>query len=217
MKIGLIGYGKMGKAVEVVALEKGHTVSIGISFEVDVLIDFTEPSAVLETAEALRGKGIPWVVGTTGWSAREVLPIAEEGNIPLLYGPNFSIGVAIYSRLARLGAKMMAEEFSMRGVETHHSEKKDTPSGTARKLMNEIDGLIFDSVREGDHFGIHELIFESKEDQIELVHRAKNRKGFAKGAVVAAEWMIGKEGIYTFDAILEEMWNQKSLQPLLPH
>lgn len=214
MKIGLIGYGKMGKAVEEVALQQGHAVSIGISSAVDVLIDFTEPSAVAETAEALNGKGIPWVVGTTGWNPDVIFPLVKEGNIPFLWGPNFSIGMAIYARLARMGAEMVSKAYTVRGVETHHREKKDAPSGTARKLMNEIEGLTFDSVRDGDHFGIHELVFESKEDQIELVHRAKNRKGFAKGAVLAAEWMIGKEGIYSFDAILEEMWNQKSLQPL---
>lgn len=217
MKMGLIGYGKMGKAVEEVALQKGHIISLGISSAVDVLIDFTEPAAVAKTAEALKGKGIPWVVGTTGWDPGVVLPLVKEGKIPFLSGPNFSIGMAIYIRLARMGAEMVSEAYTMRGVETHHREKKDAPSGTARKLMSGIGGLTFDSVREGEHFGIHKLVYESEEDQIELVHRAKNRKGFAKGAVFAAEWMIGKEGIYTFDAILEEMWNQKSLQPLLPH
>lgn len=216
MKIGLIGYGKMGKAVEVVAIERGHTVSIGISSDADVFIDFSEPTAVAQTAEALSGKGTPWVVGTTGWNQAEVLSIAQEGNIPILYGPNFSIGMALFSHLAKRGAEMISEDFSKRGVEKHHKEKKDTPSGTACKLMQEIKGLTFDSIREGEYFGIHEMIFESEEDQIELIHRAKSRKGFAKGAVLAAEWIIGKEGIFTFDDYLEEMWNQKSLQPLLP-
>lgn len=217
MKIGLIGYGKMGKAVEAVALERGHTVSIGISSEADVFIDFTEPTAVAQTAKTLSGMGTPWIVGTTGWNLKEVLPLVEKGKTPFLYGPNFSIGMALFSQLAKRGTEMISDDFSLRGVEVHHKEKKDVPSGTARKLMQEIKGLTFDSIREGEYFGIHEVVFESAEDQIELVHRAKSRKGFAKGAVLAAEWMIGREGIYTFDDYLEEMWNQKSLQHLSPH
>lgn len=213
MKIGLIGYGKMGKAVEKVALERGHRISIGITSEADVFIDFTEPAAVVKTAQALQGKKIPWVVGTTGWNSREVLPLVKQGKIPFLYSPNFSIGMAIFSRLA----KMVGGDFSVRGVETHHREKKDAPSGTARKLMQEIKGLTFDSIREGDCFGIHEIVFENDVDQIQLIHQAKNRGGFAKGAILSAEWMIGKEGIFTFDDYLEEMWNaQQLLQPLLP-
>lgn len=207
MKIGLIGYGKMGKAVQVVAKERGDVISVGISSDVDALIDFTEPAAVVKTAEALEGKGIPWIVGTTGWSIEEVLPIVKRGDIPFLYGPNFSIGMALFSRLVKKGADMISQDFTLKGIETHHKEKKDTPSGTARKLMEEIEGLSFESIREGDYFGIHEVIFESDEDQIEVIHRAKNRKGFAKGALLAAQWMIGRKGIYTFDDYLEDMWN----------
>jgi|JI10StandDraft_1071094.scaffolds.fasta_scaffold05092_7 4-hydroxy-tetrahydrodipicolinate reductase len=207
MKIGLIGYGKMGKAVQVVAKERGDVISVGISSDVDALIDFTEPAAVVKTAKALEGKGIPWIVGTTGWSIEEVLPIVKRGDIPFLYGPNFSIGMALFSRLVKKGADMISQDFTLKGIETHHKEKKDTPSGTARKLMEEIEGLSFESIREGDYFGIHEVIFESDEDQIEVIHRAKNRKGFAKGALLAAQWMIGRKGIYTFDDYLEDMWN----------
>lgn len=207
MKIGLIGYGKMGKAVQAVAKERGDIVSVGISPDVDVLIDFTEPAAVVKTAEALEGKEIPWIVGTTGWPMEEVLPIVKRRHIPLLYGPNFSIGMALFSRLVKKGSEMISEDFTLKGIEIHHKEKKDTPSGTARRLMEEIEGLSFESIREGEHFGTHEVIFESDEDQMTLIHRAKNRKGFAKGALLAAEWMIGRKGIYTFDDYLEDVWN----------
>lgn len=219
MKISLIGYGKMGRVVEAAALERGHSILIGLDSSADIFIDFTEPEAVIKTARALafQGKKIPWVIGTTGWDLKRVLPVIKKGEIPTLYGPNFSIGMAVFIRLAKRGAEMMKQEYSCRGIETHHAEKKDIPSGTAQKLMQEIMGLTFDSVREGEHFGIHELFFESENDHIKLVHQAKDRKGFAKGAVLAAEWMEGKEGIYTFDDYLEDMWNQKSLQLLSPH
>lgn len=209
MKIGLIGYGKMGKAVEKLACARGDTVLLGISSPVDVFIDFTGPTAVLTTAEALKNRGIPWVLGTTGWDPDQVFPVVKQGNIPFLYGPNFSMGMAIYSRLVQVGARLITKDFSMHGVETHHKEKKDAPSGTARKLMQDIEGLCFESIREGDHLGRHAVIFESAEDKIELVHSAKSRKGFAQGALCAAEWMIKKKGIYTFDEYLETLWHSK--------
>ena len=215
MKIALHGYGKMGKEVHQAALEKGHDVVVGLENVSDVLIDFTGPNAVVETAKALKNKPIPWVLGTTGWDLDHVLPLVQEGNIPLLYGPNFSLGVAIFSRLAKHGAKMMAGEFVFSGVETHHTEKKDVPSGTAKKLMGEIEGLSFESIRKEGECGTHALLFDGACDQIEIVHRAKNRKGFAMGAVLAAEWLFGKEGIYTFDDYVEEMWRlPERLQPL---
>lgn len=207
MKIGLHGYGKMGREVHQIALEKGHQVVIGRENPSDILIDFTGPDAVIKTAKALKNKGVPWVLGTTGWDCDKVLPIVEEGKIPLLYGPNFSLGVALFSRLANVAAKMMEGEFVLSGVEKHHTEKKDAPSGTAKKLMKEIEGLTFESIRKEGECGTHALFFDSLSDQIELVHRAKNRRGFATGAVLAAEWLIGKKGIYTFDDYVEEMWH----------
>lgn len=217
MRIGLIGNGKMGKAVERLALEIGHEVFIGFDSTVDVAIDFTEPDAVKETALALCFKGIPWVIGTTGWDQEEIFKIAKEGEVPLLHGPNFSIGMALFSRLAKIGGSLMDESYAKTGIDIHHAEKKDAPSGTALKLMEEIPGLSFESIRSGHHVGVHQIIFDSLEDTIELTHRAKNRDGFAKGAILAAEWLTGKEGIYTFDNFIEERFSchfQELLQPL---
>jgi len=217
MKIGLIGYGKMGKAVERLSLQLGHEVLIGLDSIVDVAIDFTEPEAVKKTALALRLTKTPWVIGTTGWKKEEVLTIAREGEIPLLYGPNFSMGMAIFSRLAKIGGALMGDSYTKKGIDIHHAEKKDTPSGTALKLMEDIPGLSFESIRKGDHIGTHQVIFDSFEDSIEITHRAKNRDAFAKGAILAAEWLVGKEGIYTFDDFIEERFIchfQEPLQPL---
>ncbi len=216
MKVGIIGYGKMGKAVERLALEMGHSVSVGLDSHVDVFIDFTEPAAVIETALALKLRKTPWVIGTTGWNQEEVLQVAQEGEIPLLYGPNFSIGMAFFFYLAKMGAKVMGASFAKSGIDTHHAEKKDAPSGTALKLMKEIPGLSFESIRKGDQVGTHQLFFDNLEDQIELTHRAKNRDGFARGAILGGKWLIGKKGIYIFDDYMEEKFSCHFQERLLP-
>ena len=111
----------------------------------------------------------------------------------------------------------MNESYSKSGFDIHHQDKKDAPSGTALKLMEEISDLSFTSIRSGHHVGTHQLIFDAPEDTIEITHRAKNRNGFAKGAILAAEWLAGREGIYTFDDFIEERFLchfQESLQPL---
>ncbi len=215
MKIGIIGYGKMGKAIEKLSQEMGHEVFIGINSKADVFIDFTEPEAVKETALLL--PKTPWVLGTTGWNKEEVLKIVKEKGIPFLYAPNFSIGMAFFSRLAKYGSALMKEGYSRSGIDTHHQDKKDAPSGTALKLMEEVSDLSFTSIRSGQHVGVHQLIFDSLEDTIEMTHRAKNRNGFAKGAILAAEWLIGREGIYTLDDFINERFLcplQEPLQPL---
>ncbi|MCB1085086.1 MAG: 4-hydroxy-tetrahydrodipicolinate reductase [Chlamydiia bacterium] len=217
MKIGLIGYGKMGRAVEELAHERGHIPVIGRKEPVDCVIDFSSPTSVVETAKQLSGKGIPWVLGTTGWNQEEVLSLAKKGEIPLLYASNFLLGMALFRRLAKAAAILFSNGFEKKGIEIHHKEKKDTPSGSACRLMEEIPGLEFTSIRAEGQVGTHELIFSSNEETIELTHRAKSRRGFAEGAVIAAEYLLGKTGIYTFDDVIEEQlgWNSMATSPLL--
>lgn len=205
MKIALIGTGKMGRAVQEIAEARGHHCSIEQE-GADVAIDFTSPGAVLPTAKALAERPLPWVVGTTGWNKEEIFPIVKEGKIPFLYASNFSIGMALFRILVREGAHLFREEFQMRGVETHHMEKKDAPSGSALRLMEEAPGLEFESIREKDIVGKHQVFFESAEEVVELSHTAHSRKGFALGAVISAEFLVGKEGIYTFEDVIRERY-----------
>jgi len=200
MKIALIGYGKMGKAVEELSRAAGHTCSNTLVSDADVCIDFSVGGAVKKTALSI---GIPWVLGTTGWNKDEILPIVEERGIPLLYAPNFSIGMALFRKMAKLGRSLF-EGYEMEGLEIHHTEKKDAPSGTALKLMEEIEGLNFTSIRKRKEVGTHQIMFRDQEESVELIHRAHDRKVFARGAILAAEWLEGKKGIYTFDDYIEE-------------
>ncbi|QVL54989.1 MAG: dihydrodipicolinate reductase [Simkaniaceae bacterium] len=200
MKIALIGYGKMGKAVNDLSRAMGHTCSNEFVSDADVCIDFSAGRAVKKTALSIE---IPWVLGTTGWSKSETLPIVEEREIPLLYASNFSIGMAFFRKMAKLGENLF-KGYAIEGVEIHHTEKKDAPSGTALKLMEEIEGLKFKSIRNGNEVGTHQIIFRSIEESVELTHRAHDRKVFARGAILAAEWLMGKKGIYTFDDYIEE-------------
>jgi len=200
MKIALIGYGKMGKAVKELSRVMGHTCSSELVSDADVCIDFSVGGAVKKTALSIN---IPWVLGTTGWRKDEILPIIEERKISLLYASNFSIGMALFRKMAKLGERLF-EEYEIEGVEIHHSKKKDAPSGTALKLMEEIEGLKFTSIRKGEEVGTHQIMFRSPEESVELTHRAYDRKVFARGAILGAEWLVGKKGIYTFDNYIEE-------------
>ncbi|MCB1106761.1 MAG: hypothetical protein KDK76_01535 [Chlamydiia bacterium] len=212
MKIALIGYGKMGKAVKELSQKSGHTCVVGLDPSADVSIDFSSGEGVKKTALSIQ---TPWVLGTTGWSREEVLSIAQERNLHLLYAPNFSFGVALFRRMAKIG-KTLLKGFELEGCEIHHEEKKDAPSGTALKLMEEISGLTFTSVRQGKELGTHQLLFKGSDEEIELTHRAKDRTLFAQGALLGAKWLLGKErGIYTFDDLIEEEFPcplEKSLQ-----
>ena len=219
MKIGLVGYGKMGKAVEMLALKLGHAVCVGIDSEIDVAIDFSKKESVRTTAQSLCARKIPWVLGTTGWEEEKqaVLEFVQKERIPLLYGPNFSIGMAFFSRLAKIAALLMKDSHAKAGIEMHHAKKKDAPSGTALELMDAIPGLSFQSLRLGSFVGTHQLIFDSSEDVIEMTHRAKSREIFARGALLGAEWLIKKGGIHRFDDFIEERFAchfQGQLQPL---
>lgn len=212
MKIALIGYGKMGKLVKKLALKRGHNIvacfdHLNAPFsqvqEADVCIDFTTPSAVIETVKKLSLFKKPVVIGTTGWAIECVRPYAKEMGI--LYAPNFSLGVALFTRLVKKAYRLLSSYYEICGVEIHHKGKRDIPSGTALNLSKHIPGLEFQSVRIGSEIGSHQVIFDAHEDLIELTHRAKSREGFARGALDSAEWLIGRVGLYTFDDIIEEM------------
>lgn len=238
MKIALIGYGKMGKAVEEEALIKNYAISAKLdskmdwdSFtfrESDVCIDFSSPTAVISNASKIGAFGKPLVIGTTGWD--KDLPllhrIVQTYKIPILYGPNFSIGIHLFSKLASEAAQLISsfEEFDVSLQEIHHREKKDSPSGSAlflselllkhlkqkkELLLDRPEGKVkpeqlqISSVRCGNSFGSHTITFDSPSDTITLNHTAKNRKSFAQGALLAAEWIREKpEGLYHFSEIL---------------
>lgn len=219
-KIAILGYGKMGKMVDKVAHERGHKVtgirktkdhSIDLSL-CDVVIDFSTADSILANVEeaGIAKKNI--VIGTTGWE--EVLPkvkmLIEKYQIGVLYSPNFSIGIHLFLKLLREASTLFASNnhYEVAGVEIHHSEKKDAPSGTAKAMREMIQrhGNVqvpeFASVRVGKVPGTHTIYFDSPEDTVTLTHTAKGREGFALGAIIAAEWLNTKKGYFTLEDIL---------------
>lgn len=223
LRIALLGYGRMGQAVEKVAMERGHTVVCRIDAEADftaqaeawrtadLAIEFSIPSAAVAHIERCMAAGKPVVVGTTGWqadAARLRARCAEVG-AAVVAAANFSVGVNIFLQLIRQAAGMLRHQpqYTGRIEETHHIHKLDAPSGTAVS-MNEalaeggLPAVPITSHRQGEVVGIHDLWFESEQDFIEIRHEAKSRAGFALGAVVAAEWLYGKSGWYGMADVL---------------
>ena len=224
IKIALIGYGKMGQIIERIALDQGHHIVARVHSgswdleavkEADVCVEFTRPDAVVENISRLAPLGKPIVVGTTGWHDRleEVLALVEEHQIGLLYSSNFSIGVnLLFSIVAHAACEIQSFEYDISGVEMHHRNKKDQPSGTAKELSRivkeKIDREIpFSSIRCGSHPGAHTILFDSACDTITISHEARNREGFAKGALLAANWLIGRKGVYNFFDLLNDKNN----------
>ena len=227
MTIAIVGYGKMGRLIERIALERGHTVSLkldefnnagysGITAEnfrgVDTAIDFSVPDAAVENMLRISALGVNVVQGTTGWTSQipQIRAAIERADTGLVWSPNYSIGVHIFSRVVALAAKLMANEaeYEAWAWEIHHSAKKDSPSGTLLKLVAEMKQAGFNSPvdtsssRAGKVPGTHEIGFDSAADTITLRHTARSREGFAVGAVKAAEWINGKKGFYEFAEIL---------------
>ena len=231
MNIAIIGYGKMGQSVEAIATQRGHTITHKLRSAdtwtsndlegADAAIEFTEPEAAVESIFKCFEARVPVVVGTTGWYDRyhEVEDAARSHNGTLLHATNFSLGVNIFFEINRQLARVMnrypAYDITMQ--ETHHTEKLDAPSGTAITLAKDVlsavdrkssynqtgeESFPIDSVREANVPGTHVVSWDSDIDQLELKHTAKNRHGFASGAVVAAEWLQGKNGIYTMKDLL---------------
>lgn len=220
MKIAIHGYGKMGKTIEKVATESGHEV-VAI-FDVDrtppvagaeVLIDFSHASALDEALRLACDNHLQLVIGTTGWNDRldEVRGRIEKAGIGAVYASNFSPGANVTFALARRAGELFARfpQYAAGMEERHHSQKKDAPSGTALRIAREVKsgsgGKLEPPIvasRVGSEFGLHTLFFDSPDDLIEISHRARGREGFARGAVVAAEIVLGKRGLFAFDELI---------------
>ncbi len=231
MNIALIGYGVMGKLIERLAVEKGHEIAVvvddihaGLSASVlaeklkgaDVAIDFTVAAAVQRNVEACMMAGVSVVEGTTGWIAQkpDIERIVTANNGGFVFGANFSIGVNIFYRIAGFAAGLFAKfpEYEAFIEEQHHSRKLDSPSGTALKLKDIVSKHItknfsVSATRAGNIPGTHRVAFDGPADQILLEHTARSREGFASGALMAAEWIVGKKGFYEFTDIIEEIIN----------
>ena len=260
MKIAIIGYGKMGKAVERTATEQGHTIAAvvdpvlkelslpsgaklfrelgeaGDLCGAEVAIEFTRPDTALANIKALTEKKIPSVIGTTGWHDRldEARRMVESAGTALIWSSNFSMGVNIFYRIAWYAAQLADSfpEYDVGGFESHHNKKLDSPSGTAKILVEgvlarigrkekavwetldrrpEPGELHFPSLRLGSVPGTHSLYFDSPADTIEITHTARNREGLASGSVQAAQWLLGtdasgrRKGFYNIDDMLKDV------------
>jgi len=224
--VAIIGDGKMGQAIRQLALDKGWKVTAivgenenlggkGIDArslgQPDVAVEFTQPDAAVGNITACLRAGVPIVAGTTGWydSLADVTRIAKETGTPLLWSPNFSLGVNVMIELARYAGTLMRslEDFDAHLVETHHTKKKDAPSGTAIAIGKAASDALerpipTTSVRTGSVPGTHELIFDGAFEQLSITHLARDRRVFAEGALTAADWLIGKKGVFTMRDVL---------------
>jgi 4-hydroxy-tetrahydrodipicolinate reductase len=230
MKIAIVGYGKMGRMIERHATARGHDIvarfdidnnqgGAGLSREslagADVAIEFSTPDAAVENLRRLVAIKIPVVVGTTGWYAYldEIRRLVGEHGGSMVYGANFSIGMNLFFKIAHDAAVLFARyrEYDPFLVEHHHKFKKDAPSGTALVIAGLLNESYVErtpeavAIRAGYAPGTHEVGFDSESDMITLTHTARSREGFAAGAVIAAERIIGKEGVYEFQELLFEM------------
>jgi 4-hydroxy-tetrahydrodipicolinate reductase len=234
MKIALLGYGKMGKAIEEIALERGHEISAKIDSTtelnsidwslIDVCIEFTRPELAIKHITYCTDKQVPIVVGTTAWQKElsMVKQYVSTNNGALLYASNFSVGVNLFFELNRQLAKLMKTQtdYQISVEETHHIQKLDAPSGTAVSLLEDIlqineqyDGWSLEPIkeqqiavkahREPNVPGTHQITYDSAIDSIKIEHIAHNRKGFALGAVIAAEFLYQRKGIYTMSDVLK--------------
>jgi 4-hydroxy-tetrahydrodipicolinate reductase len=236
MNIALIGYGKMGKAIEKIVLEKGHTIALKIDVDnptdlnissvahVDVAIEFTGPHSAIHNLLKCFELGLPVVCGSTGWLAAwdQVKTACEKANGTLVYASNYSIGVNLFFEINKQLARLMNNypEYDVSMREIHHTEKKDAPSGTAITLAEQVieainrkerwtldkatDRKIIPILAEriDPAPGTHHILYESAVDNIEIIHTAHNRTGFAGGAIKAAEFAIGKKGIFGMKEVL---------------
>ena len=226
--IAILGYGKMGKRIEELALQRKHNVVLctndtpkDIPSTVEVIINFSTPDSAFDLISLGLSKGVPVVCGTTGWLDRlsEVEELAQEHQTAFLYSSNFSLGVNLFFELNHKLAALMAkhDQYAVSIEETHHIQKLDAPSGTAITLAEahissrnfkgysdepKSGFLPINSTREGQVPGTHVVHYTSAIDQISLTHQAFNRDGFALGALIAAEWIIGKKGIFSLSDVL---------------
>ncbi|WP_329804495.1 4-hydroxy-tetrahydrodipicolinate reductase [Flavobacterium facile] len=230
MKIALLGYGKMGKVIENIALERGHEIVLrkgsSESFDgllnADVAIDFSVPTSAVHHISECLNHNIPVISGTTGWLENydEMVTLCQEKNGSFIYGSNFSLGVNIFFELNNYLAKMMKnlKDYNVSMEEIHHLQKLDAPSGTAISLAKGIientdytnwtldnastNEIYIDAKRIENIPGTHSVFYDSKVDQIEIKHTAHSREGFALGSIIAAEWLVGKKGVFTMKDVL---------------
>jgi len=232
MKIALLGYGKMGKVIEEIALKRGHSVVFKTNeasmekdvSRADVAIDFSTPETIVDNIKKCFAVNVPVVVGTTGWYERfsEVCRLCELGGHSLFHATNFSIGVNIFFEVNKTLAKLMntQPDYEIEMTEIHHTQKLDSPSGTAITLADGIienvdrksswsenkpgeESILIHAQRARDVPGMHIVNYENEIDKIEIKHEAKGRIGFATGAVLAAEWLLDKPGVYTMKDLLK--------------
>ena len=237
MKIALLGYGKMGKTIEELAIERGHEIVLKVDDDIDnfdvascnadVAIDFSIPDAAFKNISTSLKNRIPVVSGTTGWleKKQEAEVICKSNNSGFIYASNFSLGVNLFFELNTYLAKMMGklEEYSVSMEEIHHTQKLDAPSGTAISLAEQIidnnprlsgwkledassKEIPITAKRIENVPGTHTVSYESEIDTIEITHTARSRKGFALGAVIAAEYLNGKTGVYTMKDVLSHVF-----------
>ncbi len=236
MRIAIIGYGKMGRSIEEIAVQRGHDIALKISSKnkndlhaknlqnVDVAIEFTNPESAFSNISTCLQSSVPTVSGSTGWTDRlgEVQKWVLQNEGSFLYSSNFSLGVNLFFKLNKYLAQLMGkyEQYKVSLSETHHTEKKDAPSGTAITLANQIIALDPDldswtlssepearqlqirSYREKDVPGTHSIYYKDRIDEISIEHRAFSRSGFAQGAILAAEFLHDKKGVFTMDDVL---------------
>jgi len=237
MKIALIGYGKIGKAVEQIALERGHSIVAIVDLNTDIRIDkklseladvaieFTTPASAQQNILDCINSGLPVVSGTTGWifNKSEMEALCLNRSTAMFYASNFSIGMNVFMEINAKLARLMSDfdDYSAKIEETHHIHKLDKPSGTAITLAEgivknnskyvkwelnsrtDIHNIEIDSFREGEIFGDHKIVWESDVDNISISHSAKSRKGFALGAVLAAEFLFNKTGVFSMRDLLK--------------
>jgi 4-hydroxy-tetrahydrodipicolinate reductase len=222
MNLLVLGRGKTGSLVAEVAAVRGHKVramgseenagAAALSKEglahFDCVIDFTTPTAVIPNIIACTQAGVNMVVGTTGWYDKlpQVKELVQHSGSGFLYASNFSLGVNIFFAIATAASAALKSGYTARVVERHYAQKKDSPSGTAITIKQRLgaDDVEITSIREGETVGQHVIMLDSPNDTMMLVHDAKSRRGFAEGAVVAAEWLQGKKGFYEFKDVVKE-------------
>lgn len=241
MKIALIGFGSMGQEIAGIVRRSKDFEIVSVSYKsrndkldirgiqnADVAIDFTSADIVVENINSIFALGIPMVIGTTGWyhQVNKVKRIAKNSSAGLIYGQNFSVGANIFFKILAEASKEISKfKYDVYGLEIHHAKKKDSPSGTAKKLSEIVlsnfpkktlfqtdklnrqiqeEEFHFSSLRGGRNPGFHEIIFDSFADEIKLSHQAHNRSGFAEGALLAAKFIQNRKGIHLFDEVFTE-------------
>lgn len=226
MKIALIGYGKMGQLIEQLAHVKGHQITARFSrhlgtlqerkqdlAQADLAIDFSQGACVLTHLEICLSLGKPLVIGTTDWEEQIVAAqkMVEQAHGSCLYAPNFSIGIYLFQQIIAYAASLFQSfsDYDVSGVEYHHHQKLDHPSGTAKALsqillryMPRLKEFNFSSIRCGHIPGTHTLLFDSSDDTLTFTHQARNRHGFAQGALMAAEWLLPRKGFFTMEEMM---------------